>query len=423
MFLAHVVGHRDGPIPLSYALVAGGAALYASFEAMRLRRHRSRFDQDSPGRPVPAALARVADSAVTRWLLRSLGLVLVGGTAAVAVLDRPGAGNLALSLVYVVFWVGLVPASIIFGPVWRALNPLRTVQAVLARLLRRAPEQGFATLPRWLGYWPAAAGLLAFAWLELVSPDRLTAGALVTWFSAYGLIHLVAGMVFGSEWFAHADAFEVYSALLARLSPWARRADGRVVLRNPFINLAALRPSKSLVAVVAVLLAATAYDSLSNGSWWKSLEPTAWTGTLGLLGVLAVVALTFTGSAALSGVLAGRPAVAGRLAHSVLPIAVGYVLAHYLSVFISELQLVYHFAAGHGQHATHLAGAGTSVPPALMSVIQVGAVLTGHVLGVVAAHDRAVRLFPGHVAVRAQLPVFACMLAYTAGGLVLLYNS
>jgi hypothetical protein len=61
------------------------------------------------------------------------------------------------------------------------------------------------------------------------------------------------------------------------------------------------------------------------------------------------------------------------------------------------------------------------VSPTAIAAIQVLAVVTGHLLGVVAAHDRAVRLFPRRHAVAGQLPMMLLMIGYTVGGLTLLF--
>jgi hypothetical protein len=47
--------------------------------------------------------------------------------------------------------------------------------------------------------------------------------------------------------------------------------------------------------------------------------------------------------------------------------------------------------------------------------------VAGHVLGVFAAHDRAVRVFPTREAIVGQLPMMVLMIAYTFGGLSLLF--
>jgi hypothetical protein len=172
--------------------------------------------------------------------------------------------------VYVLVWVGtLAVASALLGPVWRLLNPLRTLQLLLARLLRRDARDGLlADYPAWLGYWPAAASLLCFTWLELVGPERASTVTLRWWFACYAVVHLLGGVLFGSRWFGRADGFEVMSSLFGRLSLLGRRDDGVLVLRSPLAGLDQLRTGPGLVAVAAVLLGSTAYDGVTQGLWW-----------------------------------------------------------------------------------------------------------------------------------------------------------
>jgi hypothetical protein len=82
----------------------------------------------------------------------------------------PQTGQNALpGVVYVLLWVGLVVASLVVGPVWRAISPLRTVYCLLTRIAR--PRSHPLSYPQGWGYRPAAVGLFAFVWLELASPD------------------------------------------------------------------------------------------------------------------------------------------------------------------------------------------------------------------------------------------------------------
>ncbi|MDQ1670947.1 MAG: hypothetical protein QOE40_3008 [Actinomycetota bacterium] len=62
---------------------------------------------------------------------------------------------------------------------------------------------------------------------------------------------------------------------------------------------------------------------------------------------------------------------------------------------------------------------GTFGGAALVALIQVTAIVVGHVLAV--AHDRAVRLLPHRHAVVGQLPMLLLMVGYTVGGLALLF--
>ena len=440
LVLAHVVGHRDGPIPLSYALVAGAVALYASFEALRLRWQRSKFAGDTTGRPIRERTQFVLDAPATRWLARGGVLAATAAVVLTAALGGQSDENPSISFVYVLFWVGFVPLSLLLGPIWRAVNPIRTVHAVVSALLRRPAERGLLPLPGWLGYWPAASGLFAFAWLELAAPGRTQPATLLIWFSCYAGIHLVAALVFGSKWLDRGDAFEVYFGLIGRLAPWGRRDDGVLVRRHPLDGVDGTPQRRGLVALVSVMLGATAYDSLSNTSWWKGVLASSAgapaVAAAGLLGVVVAISAAFGGSAYLAGLLARLQArgLATRLAHSVIPIVVGYVLAHYLSVLLVGLQDGFEVtvAAMNGTahagelgsvHSAHTPAPARLPDPFVMSAIQVTAVLAGHVVGIVSTHDRAVRLFPAKLAVRAQVPLFVCMLAFTLGGLVLLYRS
>jgi hypothetical protein len=48
-------------------------------------------------------------------------------------------------------------------------------------------------------------------------------------------------------------------------------------------------------------------------------------------------------------------------------------------------------------------------------------VVLGHVLGVIAAHERAIELLPKRHQLTGQLPLLFAMIAFTVGGLYLLF--
>ncbi|MEC4574469.1 hypothetical protein [Streptomyces virginiae] len=423
--LAHGIGSQhDLPISPFYAFAGAFAALFVSFLALGLLWSTSRFRGERSGLALPAALQRAADAPATRTTLRGLGLA-----AALLVLlhlllgpDDP-AHNPAPGAVYVLLWVGLVPASLLLGPVWRLLNPLRTLHRLLSRALRR-PGTGHHPLPARLGLWPAAAGLFAFTWLELVSPDPASTTTLLIALATYTTAHLLLAARYGEAWFADGDAFEAYSALLARLSPLGRRDDGRLVLRNPFHGLDATPERPGLVATVCVLLGSTAYDGFSdNPTWINTLQTSPLgrtpTATLGLLGSIALVATLYCLCAAATRLVSGpHPGPLTAFAHSLVPIALGYLIAHYFSLLVVEGPRTVSMALG----TDNAPEPAPPLGPGGLAALQVIAVVTGHVLGVVAAHDRSVRLFPPAKAVAGQLPLLALMITYTIGGLSLLLN-
>ncbi|WP_405533625.1 hypothetical protein [Streptomyces avidinii] len=434
--LAHGIGSQhDLPISPFYAFAGAFAALFVSFLALGLLWSTSRFRGERSGLALPVALQRVADAPVTRTALRGLGLA-----AALAVLlylllgpDDP-AHNPAPGAVYVLLWVGLVPASLLLGPVWRLLNPLRTLHRLLCRALRR-PEPGPGPgpdpapdrrrpLPARLGQWPAAVGLFGFTWLELVAPEPASTTNLLIAITAYAAAQLLLAARFGERWFDDGDAFEAYSALLARLSPLGRRSDGRLVLRNPFHGLDATPERPGLVATVCVLLGSTVYDGFSdNPSWINALQasPLGRTpmATLGLLASIALVAALYCLCAAATRLVSGpHPGPLTAFAHSLVPIALGYLIAHYFSLFVVEGPRTVSMTLGTDNAPEPVPPLG----PGGLAALQVIAVVTGHVLGVVAAHDRSVRLFPPARAVAGQLPLLALMITYTIGGIGLLLN-
>ncbi|WKD35428.1 hypothetical protein [Streptomyces xanthophaeus] len=422
--LAHGIGSQhDLPISPFYAFAGAFAALFVSFLALGLLWSTSRFRGARSGLALPAALQRVADAPTTRTVLRGLGLA-----AAAAVLlhlllgpDDP-ALNPAPGAVYVLLWVGLVPASLLLGPVWRLLNPLRTLHRLLSRAL---PRRGSGRpLPARLGQWPAAAGLFGFTWLELVAPDPASTTTLLVAVTAYATAQLLLAARFGERWFDDGDAFEAYSALLARLAPLGRRSDGRLVLRNPFHGLDATPERPGLVATVCVLLGSTAYDGFSdNPSWINAIQTSPLgripTATLGLLGSIALVAALYCLCAAATRLVSGpHPGPLTAFAHSLVPIALGYLTAHYFSLLVVEGPRTVSMALGTDNAPEPVPPLG----PGGLAALQVVAVVTGHVLGVVAAHDRSVRLFPPAKAVAGQLPLLVLMITYTVGGLSLLLN-
>ena len=118
------------------------------------------------------------------------------------------------------------PALAAFGPVYKAISPVRTINPLFAKLTGSDPDQGVFTYPERLGHWPAAVGLYAFVWMELVYPFATELGPVRLWCAAYVAAMLLGGALFGSTFYEHADPFEVYSTLVGHLSVWGRRGDG-----------------------------------------------------------------------------------------------------------------------------------------------------------------------------------------------------
>ncbi|MCV7285556.1 hypothetical protein H7J87_09465 [Mycolicibacterium wolinskyi] len=419
--LAHGLGgSTDLPVPYTYALIGAAWTLTFTFAVVALAWRRPRFDPAKPGRPLPGWVTAVVDSPVTRWTVGLLALAFTGWVAVAAFFGPQDASNPLPGVFYVLLWVGLVTLSLLMGPVWRVISPVRTVYRLLPHTDRRYPER--------LGYWPAAAGLFAFVWLELASPDPGSLAAIRNWLLVYLVVTFAGAVCFGERWLSHADPFDVYSMVASRLSP-LRRSDGRIAIGNPFDHLPSLPVRPGVVAVLAVLLGSTAFDSFSAMPQWRnfvddnsgSALEASLIRTAGLLVFAATVAGTFWLAARATGGVdrERRRELPGLMAHSLIPIVIGYVFAHYLSYLVEKGQQTVILLFGlEGVEVNYF----LSQHPSLLATLKVGFVLAGHVAGVIAAHDRALRLLPKPNQLTGQLAMMLVMVGYTFTGLYLLFG-
>lgn len=427
-------GAKDLPIPSELAIAGAVAALVVSFTVLAVAWREPRYDPATSGRPAPAWLDRLVSSRALAVTARVLGMAFFLYVAAAAVFGEDTLINPFLGTFYVLLWVGIVPASLLLGPVFRAVSPARTISMLFARVSGVPDGEGLYTYPARLGYWPAAAGLFAFVWLELVYPSSTDVGPVRLWCAVYLGIMFIGSALFGTTFLARADPFEVYSSLVAKLSIWGRR-DGMLVLRSPLANLDTVVPRPGLVAVVGVLFGSTAFDSFRESTPWLQLVQSmstsrVWPDTLALIAFSAGVSLVLAVATMATGVSSDVPrrALPNLFAHSVVPIIVGYIVAHYLTYFVEYgqqtlIQLSDPFSRGDDYLGTAdlQVNYWLSAHPTFLAVSKVAAVTLGHVVGVVAAHDRAVKILPRRHQLTGQLPLLVAMVAFTVGGLYLLF--
>ncbi|MCW2799503.1 MAG: hypothetical protein JWQ70_975 [Aeromicrobium sp.] len=413
-------GSTDLPIPFLYAMVGASWALTISFGVLALAWKEPQFSGSSA-----VEFVEVGAPPPRRPWLAVVGLLVAMWFLGALFFGKSDTTNGGLGGFYIFVWVGLVPLALLAGHVWRDLSPWRTIQALIGRLIRR--PDGFATYPARLGYWPAAAGLFAFAWLELASPDPGDIHAVRLWIVVYICVMLLGGVVFGPRWFDRADPFDVYSAIVGKLSPFVR--NGRWVLHNPLRTLPTLPVEVGIVAVLATLLGSTAYDSFSASQFWQSKTLSGVQHTLTLLAFCVVVGALFTLAASATGGVtrAERRALPGLLAHSLAPIVVGYIFAHYVTYFLEKGQSTFIALLdplGRGWHP--LGDPATayflSEHTTVLAALKVTFVVTGHVFAVIAAHDRALAVLPRAHRLSGQLAMLLLMVAYTFTGLFLLFS-
>jgi hypothetical protein len=429
-------GAQDLPISRTVAVLGAAAAVAVSFVVLALAWRSPRYDAATSGRLAPARLTRLVDSAFFRGALRVIGLLGLLYLVLVAVRGKDLLLNPFFGIFYVWIWVGMVPASLLLGPVWKAISPFRLVNAGLARVSGGDPDDGLLTYPARLGLWPAAVGLYAFVWMELVYPHNVELAPLRLWCALYLAAMIVGGALFGNGFYARADPFEVYSSLVAKVSVWGRR-DGALVVRSPLANLDTTEALPGLIGVVAVLFGSTAFDAFRESTRWLTFIQSNGGSTyvqnnLGLLGFCVGVGLVFWIACIATGVGPdqSRRELPDLLAHSVVPIVIGYIVAHYLSYFVEIGTQTLIQASDPLSNGSDILGTSTwSVPywlsyhPTFLADSKVAAVVVGHIVGVIAAHERAIKLLPKKHQLTGQLPLLAAMIVFTVGGLYLLFSS
>ena len=459
---AHAFGARyDLPLPLDLYLAGAGSAVALSFVVMAVffrasprRRRQSRIDllRFRPAR----VLLHPAFLAVPRTI--SVGLfVLVAAAGSFGAQDT--LRNFAPTFIWVIWWVGLAYVAALAGNLWAAINPWSVLFVVFEKIVRRIGGRDRLDLglsyPSWLGVWPAVLTFALFAWFELVAetsrePSTLAAAVLI-----YSGICWLGMAAYGREtWLAHGEAFSLAFAVLARFAPidrpkWSGR-DGGIGhwhLRPYAAGLITDRPCRlSMTVFVLLMLSTVTYDGFKETPLhagllvWVASEPFSHPSILALhesgfdfiatfdVVLLAVFPILFLmvywAFAWLTKEFADSKLpvaeTAGLFVFSLVPIAIAYHLAHYLSYLLIAGQRIIPlisdpFGMGWDVFGTAAYRINIAIVDAEFAWYSaVIAIVVGHVFAVAVAHFTALRVFrsPG-VAHRSQYPLLVLMVAYT----------
>jgi hypothetical protein len=453
-FAHALVARQDLPIPAWLFAWWASLVLIVSFFALSAAWRRPRFEQDR-WQPVGAGLSGALTSAPVQALCGTIGVFLLGvaiyaGLRGTEAPDR----NFALTFLFVTAWLGFPVLSALLGDVFRPFNPWRAAGRLAGAGFRAiSGDPAHLAYPEALGRWPAAIGLLAFVWLEVVygasggvavglAPHAAAVAAIL--YSTYTLAMMA---VFGVErWCATGEVFSVYFGMFSQLGCFEVRG-GRLGRRRPLAAAGRWATIPGSAAVVVASIATTSFDGAQEGAFKSAIESVFdWfvDRGLGLTASLRVtdtifMALCFAGVGLvfMLGVrgmrtVPGAPSLS-RLrtgfAHTLIPIALAYLIAHYFSLFVfqEQAQFTYLLSDPLGTATTDLFGtASGGIDFTILSsnaiwYVQVGALLAGHLLGLTLAHDRALVYWPDYLrATRSQYWMLAVMVAFTCFGLYLL---
>jgi hypothetical protein len=398
-------------LPLAVYLAGAAATVALSFVFVLLRDIRAeRPKTDDAGTLPPAPI---------RYGLRAIGLIGWAWIIAQGLFGRSGAGDVIDLFLWVYGWVGVAMISAFIGPVWQFLDPFSTLHDIGAAIVRRLGIGAWdlADYPDRLGRWPAAIGFAFVVWLELVL--RPGPSGLFTVVVGYTAFTLAMMAQFGRDtWRANGEVFTVWFRMLGRLAPIALTTEGGRVRRRPFAG-GLLEPGWTVadVVVVALGIGSILFDGLSQTQFWFDLFglpalPMQTVLLVGFLGVIVIAALGVTKFVGVAATGAG-----------LLPIAVGYLVAHYLTYLVIVGQSIVVAISDPFQQGWNLFGtaffepSGDWLPPGLVWTIQLAAVVGGHMLGawgghVVAALDAPTGMSPRTLRTR-QVPLAIVMVALT----------
>ncbi len=420
--LAHgLSGRADLPIPAWLFGWAAAAVLVVSFVLLAVLWRTPRFERYE-WKPLPGWISRLVTARATEVLCGALGVFLLGLVVAAgfAGIQSP-ADNLAPTFVYVTFWCGLVLVSVLFGNVFRAFNPWIAIGRSAGWLLHRIAGErvdGALPYPARLGRWPAAAGLLAFVWLELIAPGGAEPRTLAAAALVYSCLTLLGMALYGVEpWSRRGEAFSVYFELFSRIAIFERRDDE--IGRRPLLGgLAHLAPATGTVALLAVMIGSITFDGGQETAFWGEVGPSISdfyaslgagptladelaSGTGLAIAILLVAGFYLLGCAGATTVGGGYSLLrlANAFVHSLVPIALVYVAAHYFTFLLFQGQAMWYLVSDPLGKGWDLFGTrDASIDYGLIGAtttwyIQVVFVVLGHAAALALAHDRALVLY------------------------------
>ena len=476
---AHGFGERyDLPIPLGYFVIGAGAAVALSFIVVGMFLGPGGGGAGYPRYNLLAApvLGRVLSSRWLRHAVRAAALFLfaVVLSAALAGTGRP-LENIAPTFVWIIWWVGMGYAAAVAGNLWALVNPWKTAFEWVQGLIGKEGSDEDAALfdyPEGWDVWPALLLFVAFAWVENVYADASRPFNLGVLVLAYSAITWAGMLAFGKHrWLRHGEVFSVLFGIFARFSSTEAMVSNRAVcdscdsgcaggecvdcyecfeLADPGERELNVRPyavgltgmgrvSTATMVFVVAALATVTFDGIVETPRWVSFQAQLYgvaealfggnaleaIDTLGLLMVpallLAVYLIFCLAIRSLARERVPIPEVAGAFVFSLVPIALAYNIAHFLSLLLINGQLIIPLASdpfGAGWNVFGTAGYEPNVSivgAKFVWFLSVAVIVAGHIASVYAAHVIALRrLGDRHAALRSQYPMLALMVGYTA---------
>jgi hypothetical protein len=446
-----LVGRKDLPVPAWLFAWGASLVLIISFALLSVAWTKARL-QSEEWEPVSPWLSRMVLNPATEVLcgLVGVGLFVLVLYAGFRGIEDP-TQNFSITFVFYTFWLGLVLLSVLLGDVFRAFNPWRALGRLVSggfRLVAGQSAPAPFSYPDRLGRWPAVLGVLLFVWIELIAgggaaptPHDVAVGTVI-----YSVVSFVCMALFGvEEWIGRGEAFNAYFGMFSRLAPFEARSR-ELGIRKFLTGAPQWAAVPGAAALVLVSISVTSFDGAQEGALSGAIR---WTfertsdigfslpnsfriaNTIWLLIVFAgISALYWLGVQGMHTVRGSPPVrqLGRSFAHTLITIALAYLVAHYFSAFLYQEQAQFTYILsdplGHGSDLFGTAGGGINygiVGSNTVWYVQVAALVIGHVVALTLAHDRALGVYDSvRHASRSQYFMLAVMVCFTCFGLFLL---
>ena len=473
---AHAFGQRyDLPIPLSYFLIGAAATVALSFVVigMFVQKRNDSFSYPRLNLLEVPLVGAILSSGVAGILVRSFSvalflLLLLTGFLGT---NRP-IDNLSPTFIWIIWWVGMGYVVALVGNVWMFVNPWKITfewfQKFAGQSSRREDDAPFR-YPEGLDVWPALLLFFLFAWSENVFTGAFRPFTLSVMVALYSIIVWAGMAAFGKHtWLRHGEAFTVLFSLFTRFSPTEvrvldRRACAgcdtdcslelecvdcydcyeRADLKSKELNLRPLavglavkqRVSVAMAAFVVLALATVSFDGFQDTEAWASwradmlsVTTTDVIDTLGLAAAPVLFACVYVafcwGMKVVSGDRGDFVSLASAFVFSLVPIALAYNIAHFVTLLLIQGQLIIPLASDPFGYGWNIFGsADYNINLSIISArtvwfISLAAITMGHVISVYLAHLTALRLSDRAPNIlRGQIPMLALMVLYTISSL------
>ncbi len=479
---AHAFGERyDLPIPLNYFLFGGAATVALSFVVIGIFVKRSGAALGYPRHNLLATRG-VGALIASRPLLWAIKLLSFGLFALVLATSFFGSNRpldvLSPTFVWIIWWVGMGYAAALFGNLWALVNPWKIAYEWAEKAFggNRRGSGALFPYPQGLDVWPATVLFLLFAWLENVYLGATIPSKLGMLVLLYSLITWGGMLAFGKHtWLRRGEAFSVLFGFFARFSPTeARVSNNRLCARcgqecgspgvdcvdcydcferaNPRQREFNLRPyavglahpgrvSTATAAFVILALATVTFDGLQETPTWVDIQTFVYDAaslfgpnvvgtidTFGLVVLPTIFMLIYLGFARAIRWLSGDPTttfdVAKAFVFALVPIALAYNMAHFMSLLlITGQSIIPLFSDPFGYGWDIFRTADYKINIGIINArfawyTSVAAIVLGHVISVYLAHLISLRRVQDRArALRGQYPMLALMVIYTATSL------